>query len=190
MAIVKVVTPPEEEPVSVAEMKLHLRIDGDAEDEVLAEYITAAREHAEHVTGRRLVTQTLEVSLPCFRHEMFLPASPVQSIEAITYRNMQGEVVTLSADDYQLYANLEPAKVSPVYGKSWPAILHDQPDSAVIRFVAGYGDATEVPRSLVQAIKMLAAHWYEHREAVYMNGTANDMPMATKHLLALYRTYC
>lgn len=64
MSIVRILTPPtsEAEPVKLALLKAHVRVDGDAEDELLQLYASAARERVEAFTGRYLAPQTLELT--------------------------------------------------------------------------------------------------------------------------------
>jgi hypothetical protein len=61
---VRILTPPtaDAEPVTLALLKAHVRVDGDAEDELLRLYGTAARERVEAYTGRYLAPQTLELT--------------------------------------------------------------------------------------------------------------------------------
>lgn len=51
-------TPPAEEPLSLAEARAFLRLDETAEDNLLATLITAARLMVEAASGRLLVDQT------------------------------------------------------------------------------------------------------------------------------------
>ena len=62
----QLVTPPAEEPVSLAEAKLHLRVDFPNEDALITALIAAARQAAETLTGRQLVTARWKLVLDSF----------------------------------------------------------------------------------------------------------------------------
>ncbi len=52
----QLITPAAAEPVSLAEAKLHLRVDFDEDDALIQALISAARQAAETLTQRQLVT--------------------------------------------------------------------------------------------------------------------------------------
>jgi uncharacterized phiE125 gp8 family phage protein len=56
----------------------------------------------------------------------------------------------------------------------------------VVKYVAGYGGASDVPEPIVQAIKLLTAHLYENREAVTSLGV-NAIPYTIGAMLQPYR---
>ena len=51
----QLVTPPAGVPISLAEAKLHLRVDGGDDDPLICSLISAARQAAETITGRQLI---------------------------------------------------------------------------------------------------------------------------------------
>src|SRR3990167_7541589 len=84
---------PTEEPLSLEEAKLHLKLDATDDDELVFGLIAAARASAEDYTGRALITQTwqlkidgdwLEVDEPC-GHRIVLPRPPIASVASVQY---------------------------------------------------------------------------------------------------------
>ena len=67
------------EPLSIWQVRDHLRIDDDAFDLPIAGWITAARRQAEHELGRALISQTWELVLPSFPDPLQLPILGVLS---------------------------------------------------------------------------------------------------------------
>lgn len=63
---IQIVTAPMEEPVRLTEAKAHLRVDISDDDLLIEALITAARQHAETITRRALVTQQWKMALDQF----------------------------------------------------------------------------------------------------------------------------
>lgn len=186
-----IVTQPASEVVTVAEMKSHLRIDSDDEDTIIGDYITAATDMVDAEfgeIGQALITQTWSLVLPMFpgSGRFDLPVSPVQSITSVTYYDGDNAEQTLTASAYRLTALQDRARVDLVNGYSWPA-TYDRADAVTVTYVAGYGDAsTDIPEGIRQAVRMLAAHFYENREAVTEAKLA-EAPLGVRHMLMKYR---
>lgn len=173
----RVVTPPTAEPVTLAEVRAHARIDTTADDATLASYILAARQHIENITGRALAVTTFEMTLEDFDDdEIDLPRAPVSSIVSVTYTDVNGAAQTMPAADYTLDATSFVPRLLLGYGKSWPGV-RGEPGDVRIQFVAG---EVQPPAPLRHAVMLLAATWHENRE------TPPDNP-AVDALIAPYR---
>ncbi len=174
-----------EEPVSLAEMKLHLRVDHTEEDAMIASLITTAREQVELEARRTLCTATLEQRLERWpwAGEFVLYRGPVQSITSITYTDKDGTGGTMASGDYVFYKETDPPMLVLAPNAVWPAVDLMPGYSIAIRYVAGYGAATAVPQRYKQAIKLLVGHWYENREPVVIGTIATQIPMAVRALL-------
>ena len=92
MALITI-TGPAAEPVTVAEVKEAARADGTDLDSQIALLIPAFRRQAEHLQGRRLITQTVELVLDAFPPDtdidLLLP--DVQSITSVIYTDEAGD---------------------------------------------------------------------------------------------------
>lgn len=66
MASLQIVTPPSAEPVTLAAMKLYLRVETPNEDDLISGLIAAAREKVEGFTGRSLINKAYRQTLDSF----------------------------------------------------------------------------------------------------------------------------
>jgi uncharacterized phiE125 gp8 family phage protein len=174
---------PEEEPLSLADAKLFLRIDHTADDALIADLIRAARKHVETVTGKRLVTQSWRLVLDQWPEGgvLKLPIAPVRAIEAARLRAADGSETAIDTESWLLDASTSRLRIS-----ERPPVL--RPFAGIeIDLEVGYGAATDVPPGFVQAIRLLVAHWYEHRANASAEGT-DALPLAVAALIAPERS--
>lgn len=161
------VAPPAHPPLERDKAKVHLNVDTDDQDEdaLIDVLIQAARHQAEVFTGRSLITQTWEMRLDTFpAWEIEAPRPPLLSVEGIVYVDALGKGKTLPATAYRVDGKSAPARITPVYGETWPAA---QPvtGAVVVTFKAGYGDAPDdVPEDIRQAMLLMVGRWYRYRE--------------------------
>ena len=95
----KVITPVATEPVTLAQARLQVRLtddDGTDEDTLLTAYITAAREIAEHYTGRALAPQTLEAALQRFRGNATVCSWFPEGFADVYVKHKEGEIAHLA----------------------------------------------------------------------------------------------
>lgn len=194
MWTIRQTTEPSYEPVTLERARQHLRLVSTGstashpDDDLVNDYIAAARAMAEQFTDRIIVQRELELRATAFAKYMTLPVAPVVSIDSIAYTDTDGASQTLSASDYVVDLNREPAQL---YIEDPPDIEDDS--RIVFTVTAGYrsnnspADADLIPQTIKQAILMLVGHFYENREAVSADYQAAQVPMAFKDLLWPYR---
>lgn len=178
------VTAPAVEPVSLAEARLHLRIDPDntAEDALIGTLIRAARRQAEHELGRKLITQTWDMLLDAFPPAgMALRLHPslvrAQSIALIQYLDPAGATQTMPSGHYALDAQQLPGYVFTTAGNDWPTNAADSANAVRVRVVCGYGPAsTDVPENVVAWIKLQMGALWANREAFASGVTVAELP--------------
>ncbi|HRI90379.1 MAG TPA: head-tail connector protein [Accumulibacter sp.] len=190
----QLVTPPAQEPVSLAEAKRHLRVESTDDDALITALISAARQAAETLTGRQFVTARWKLVLDSFPgpslmgtpaglpfslpgHAILLPKCPVRSVAAIRYLDMAGTTQLMPRADYIVDTACEPARVTPVFGKIWPISL-PQIGAVSVIFDAGYGDAASVPEGIKSWIKLRVGSLYAHREEVALLASGKIEPLA------------
>ena len=165
--------------VDLAEAKLHLRVEHDAEDALIDRIVTAATERAEEIQSRAFVTQTYRLSLPRFPHGRIirLPRPPLQSVTAITYADTDGTQQTLATSDYRVDTAAVPGRIILNRDAAWPSVA-DEPDAVRVTYVAGYRDAgSDVPEEQRAAVLLFVGNLYECREAISV-GTGPTFKLA------------
>jgi len=179
---------PLSEPVTVAEAKAHLRLDGSAEDLLIASLILTSRLHIEAALGLALITQGWRLILDRWPGwpEVPIPLRPIQSIASVSVLAADGTPETMPASGYILDQHGLPPRLIRT-GTSWPGPGR-LAAGIEIGFTAGYGAAaSDVPAPIRQALLMLVAHWYEHRDPIEIGSPVIAIPSAVSELLAPYR---
>lgn len=148
--------------VSVADLKAHLRVDGDHDDSLIEAYERAALAHLDGwrgVLGRCVQSQKWTVTFDeAGRHRLPFPD--------VT------EVVAVNGNGNPVEVQLCPA------GQDWSVRLTAP---AMVTMTTGLPeDALE---AVVMAVKLLVGHWYLNREAVSERGVA-ELPLSVTRLLA------
>ncbi|MCO6186692.1 head-tail connector protein [Rhizobium sp. L1K21] len=181
------VTPPAAEPLTLADVKAHLRLDGSDEDDLLAALIAAARQHLEASTGLCLITQGWRLYLDRWPWNGMIEIAkgPLQLVESVTVYDGDGVGEDVSLDGHVLDAASEPARFflesQPLPGRALNGIEID--------FLAGFGDAaTDVPDALKRAMLMHVALMYELRGAVSADMQPAAVPAGYERLISPYRT--
>lgn len=175
-------TPPALDPVSLDEARAFLRVEHHDDDDTIAALVASARIHVETQTRRALITQSWRVvadAWPVERRIAILPA-PVQSVSAV---RVYDESVTPQTVDAQAF--VVDASASALAFAPWVLPVPGRASAGIeIDVICGYGDAAlDVPEPLRQAVRELAAHWYENRGVA----GAALMPGTAAALLAPYR---
>jgi uncharacterized phiE125 gp8 family phage protein len=188
----RLITPPAAEPLTLAEAKLHLRVDHSADDDLITALIQAAREGAEHLTGRSLITQTWERVLDAFPGaEIELGRPPVASVVSVVYIDGAGNQQTMDAADYSLDNSTPNGWVLPSDALDvWP-ITYDTANAVRVQFTTGYGaSGAAVPAAIRSWMKLRIGTLYKLREEIVAGVSVADLPGGfAERLLDPYRIW-
>lgn len=196
----EIVTQPASEPVTLAEAKVHLRVDVDADDDRITRLIATARQLCETVARRAFITQTWDLWVDGFPSspgywdrriramgqgcsqwlpiaglgEIAIPRPPLVSVTGVYYLDASGVEQTVSSTIYRVITGT-PGRIVPAANQSWPTIP-DAPEAVRVRYVAGYGAASAVP-ACVKDATLLAV------ERLYDGSPEGKIPDFLKHVL-------
>jgi len=183
---------PDIEPVDLEEdVKPHLRIATDEDDELLDALMTAARQACEEYTHTSFYTQTWDLILDTAPGIIELPRPPLATVTGVYVTDDDGVETTVTATTYRVDTVSTPGRVILKLGYSWP----DYTDTAGfrIRYIAGIDDTDLIPRALKQAILMLVSYFYQNRGdtrgTVTFAGQQGQLPDDIKVILDQYKVY-
>lgn len=186
---VTVVTAHALEVLTVANIKTHLRVTHSNDDTYLGLLLDRATEYCERYQNRAYLTQTLEYRTDAFPSVDYisLPRPPLQSVTSLKYTDEDDVEHTVSSGDYHVDTYSEPGRIVLKVDKDWPDDDLIAVNGIVVKYVAGWTAAANVPTSIQHAMYLLIAHWYEHREGVYDGAAVSTLPLGIENLLAFER---
>ncbi|MCH2098840.1 MAG: hypothetical protein MK142_10660 [Pseudomonadales bacterium] len=181
------------EPITAAEdvMRAHLRLapGEDDWDGLIDSHAAAARAKVEGATRRRLLTQSVRVTMRATSsRDATFAIGPVQAINSVTVRTIEGAETLIDAGEYELSRRGGAASIYAPDGLCFGQ-GYDVRELEIVLTV-GYGDSAEdVPPDLLQAIRMLTALYFKNPEAVVIGTTATPLPMAVDDICKRHKIY-
>lgn len=183
--ILRVLEPPQQEPLTLAEVKTFLRVDHDVDDPDILAMIRAAREQAELFQGREVARKRLEMILDSWpRRGPIMTPAPLVQVEDIRYRITDGSWITLPSAEYLVAEDAEPGEIHPRSG--WPADALWPAGAVSVRMVCGWLP-DEVPEHIRQGMKLLITSWYENRTGYRFGTILSEIPLGITALLSAGR---
>jgi hypothetical protein len=198
---------PTAEPITTTYAKQHSRIFINSEDNLISDYITAARESIEDWTGRQIMPATYQLGLDGLSHDynqwaygmtpsmlsfpnnqwawqrpLLLPKPPCLSVASIQYFDGTGTLQTLATSQYVVDTTRKPARIMML---SYPTLDPLTIPRVLITYSAGYA---VVPTRLKMLVAQLACTLYQQREA-NTDMKLTDCPYGFRSMLNAYRIW-
>ncbi|MEO1658902.1 MAG: head-tail connector protein [Pseudomonadota bacterium] len=179
--MLELITPPVAEPFTLTDLKLALRIDHTAEDDLVMELGQTARRFIERRLSIAMLNQTWQLLVQGLPSDP-IPLRPgtVSSVTSVEVAYGEGDFAPTT--DWRFIRSVpQTVEVTAPCQEGGEEIRELR-----ITFTAGSADPANVPDDLVRATILLAAHYYENREAV-AEGRYVSMPMSVEALLQGFR---
>ncbi len=183
-----IVTAAASEPITLAEAKAFLRVDGSDDDDLINALISAAREMCEQYTRRILVTTTVDEYFDGFpnykdavsKDIIYLSRGPVQSITSVKYVDEIGSEETVDSSYYVSDIISEPARIASTAG--WFA-TNGIINQVIVRYTVGTSVA-DIPKPLKQGMLLIISELYDNR-----GDRVRQLPTASEYLFNPFRIF-
>lgn len=179
-------TPPAVEPLSLIDAKTFLRVEHSDDDAIIASLVSAARNHVEALTRNALIVQTWRLVLDRWPDggRIAPRITPLRALTAARVFDAANESSAIDPDIFVVDAAAgvlaAPAWSLPIPGRNAAGIELD--------IEVGYGAAaSDVPPILLQAIRMLVAHWYDNRGLIAIGQSVAMMPASVNAMISSHR---
>jgi uncharacterized phiE125 gp8 family phage protein len=185
----KVTEQPAVEPISLTDAKAFMRVQHDAEDDLITGIIASARDYCEEELDLAIMDQEITLKLDAWPdgRAIYLPRCNLLSVTSVSY--LDGNNVSQAFTDFtedtfggRLANNTD----------DWPG-LSERANAVTIVYRAGFAEfdtgGAFVPQAVLHAMKMLIAHFYDNRTAVTIgsNNVSQEVAIATSACLQKYR---
>jgi uncharacterized phiE125 gp8 family phage protein len=161
------------EPLTLIDVKTFLRLPARSpvdpnEDAELSSFITAAREQAEILQGRDLVTKQWDLHYDYWPSYYIPLRANLQSVDLFTLKQNTGVLITLVENtDYIVDNSKSPGIVTPPYNTEWTPFTPWPSSAMLIRFTAGISTASPFWLNEGQRVKngmrMLINNWFTNK---------------------------
>lgn len=174
------------EPVSLDELRAHLRIELNDEDSYLTLLISAARGVAENYIDGIIADRSFTYVIDEFPSVIKLPIRPVDSSSIeVTYVDEDGVSQTLN--EFGVSSDKFKISIFPAYGSDWPKTEKGF-NKVTVTFTAGIGAFEgSMPTYVKHAILMIASTLYDQREDHTAQVKLNTVPTSSQLLLDGYK---
>jgi len=170
--------------MSLADAKVHLRIDHDNEDAYIERLISSAWKFIENRTGIICLDTEFALYLDQWPDSgvIYLKKKPVTEISKVEYlaTDTDTEYTELVTTKYQSDVITIPARVRITDSPS----LGDQLNAVKVTFKAGYASASSIPENIIKAIEILIGHLYENRQEEITGRTISFLKKGFEYLLS------
>lgn len=167
------------------QLKAQLRVRHSVEDDLIDQIGLAAQEYVENATGRATMYGEAEIYFDGFpdgsrgwsgggRESVCLMRSPIEEVTEVAYL-VDGAYEVWIASKWRAALSLDPPELIPKGSEVWPSIV-PEPAAVKISVKMGYQTAAEAPPGILQAIRLMAGHLYENREAVVSGTIVAEVP--------------
>jgi uncharacterized phiE125 gp8 family phage protein len=140
------ITGPSVEPVTLATVYLHLRLDADEnspadshpDDTMLTTFIAASRRQSEKITRRSFVAQRLRLTTDAFpTGGVVLLRPPIIELNSVSYYDAVNALIVIDPSNYFLTAGDQKPRLQFIDAYAYPA-LYGREDALRIEYTAGY----------------------------------------------------
>jgi len=177
----EILTQPQSEPVTLQEMKNHLRVNDDAEDTLISAFIVVARQFFESYTGRAVHQQTFRQHVPYLNCPIYFMRAKLISVEGFFYYNSANTLTEITSYNSDLVSI-----PGGIWLDSYPITSSTKNPKAYVDYKAGWAN-NEVPEMVKLGIKLVASHYYENRNS-HTEVELKQLPLGFKAIVDQFKT--
>jgi uncharacterized phiE125 gp8 family phage protein len=178
---VEVVTAPTGAVLSLHEVRAHVAQPLPDDDLQLQALVEAAQRVVESRLARPVLTQTRRAWFDCVPGPVVRLSEPATSIVSVMAYDTDDAAQPVSGTVYRADLVSQPARLVLRHGQTWPTGLRTR-QALAVEYTTGW-DRAQIPGNVRQAVALLAAHWYEHRQPVHIGGALQEVPFGIDALL-------
>jgi len=193
------------EAVALEDVKRHLIVEHEADDDLILSLMIAALGYAEHHCNKTILLRRMRAHSECWPADGYLclPEGPVRLIESVSYIDSEQVRQVVAPEDWNSARRNDIDRIRLT--GSTPSLSQSAMQLIEVEYIAGYGsigqqaneydadypivyggntgEFEDVPENIRQAIRLTVGHWYENRESVVLGTIASQVPMTAEHLL-------